>query len=540
MLFGPSVSITVPPPATVTLDAGVVPPNGATANDVFKDYAGTGLTPNFDVQWSGTFTPPSSVPSFTSRPLTRPGATDGVAYSATLAGSATGGVASLTYARTAFGPAWLQVASGGALSGTPGFLDAGSNVFHVHVTDGTSYDTNVLTIVVQTNSVPGAITVTGVEFWDGVANPHAAQGVVLTGTGTTNDPAVYSIPTGLHLTGTAEIQLDPPLAVTAGHSNSIVFKFTGGDLTMDAGSRINSAYHNRNAPIGFFTITGYATNNIVGAGSIIGLLASTDTPRFFTISNMNNVAFSNIDLHTENVNNGGRTVNIRALGAVNLVNLDASDRDTGGGSTATVNIFGNSVTVSNVLNEPYRATGGSGGPINLRALSPKGPYLFTDAADNKYPANKLTVNGLISNWRPGTVKDGGAMTFRGVVVELGPNFVNQQPPTNSTGGVSGVLTIDAGQIAGGLIADNLFINHSAVTASSRNLFLFDTLWSNADLKAVSAGPGGVTISWSNVGATLQQNTSLSNSNGWENVPGGTVSPITIPATNPPRYFRLKL
>ncbi len=446
----------------------------------------------------------------------------------------------MTYGRTVFGPAWLQVATGGALSGTPGTSDIGTNVFYVHVTDNSSYDTNVLTIVVQSNSVPGAVTVIGVEFWDGVANPHAAQGVVLTGAGTATNPAVYTIPTGLHLTGTGEIQLDPPLAVTAGHSNSIVFNFTGGDLTMDAGSRINTAYHNRNAPIGFFTITGNGTNNIVGAGSIIGLLTSTDSPRFFTISNMNNVAFSNIDLHTENVNNGGRNVNIRALGAANLVNVDASDRDTGGGSTATVNIFGNSVTVSNVLNEAYRATGGSGGPINLRALSPQGPYLFTDAANNKYPTNKLTVNGLISNWRPGTVKDGGAMTFRGVVVELGPNFVNQQPPTNSTGGVSGILTIDAGMIGGGLTATNMLINNSTVTSSSRNIFLFDTLWSNSDLKVVTGGSGSVTISWSNVGATLQRNSNLSNPNGWVAVPGGTVSPITLPATNPPTFFRLKL
>jgi len=539
VLIGPNTTITVPTAATITLDAGVVPQNGANTNDVFKDYADTGLLPVFDVQWSGPFTP-SSLPAFTTRPMTRPDATEAVSYSGTLAGSATGGVALLTYGRTAFGPAWLQVASSGVLSGTPGFLDIGSNVFRIYVTDGNAYDTNVLTIVVKSNTVPGAITVTGVEVWDGVANPHGDQGVILTGTGTTNDPAVYTIPTGLHLTDTGEIQLDPPLAVSGAHSNSIVFNFTGGHLTMDAGSRINTAYHSRNAPIGTFTVRGAGTNNIEGAGSIIGLLTSTDTPRIFTISNMNNVAFSNIDLHVENVNNGGRTINIRANGAVNILNVDGSDRDTGGGSTAAINIFGNSVTVSNIVNESYRTSGGSGGTVTLRALSPKGPYLISDGADNNYPTNKLTVNGLISTWRMNTVKGGGALVFQGVIVELGPNFVNQQPPTNSTGVVQGTLTVDAGRPGGGLTETNFLINNSTVTSSARNFFLFDTLWSNSDIKIVLTGDTSVTISWSNVGATLQQNTDLGNTNGWINVPGGTSSPVTIPKNNATAFFRLKL
>jgi hypothetical protein len=77
-------------------------------------------------------------PEFTADPIVRANATEDSAYSATIAGSATDANPgdTLTYSKVS-GPAWLSVAAGGALSGTPGNDDVGFNSWTVEVTDGT-------------------------------------------------------------------------------------------------------------------------------------------------------------------------------------------------------------------------------------------------------------------------------------------------------------------------------------------------------------------------------------------------------------------
>jgi hypothetical protein len=77
----------------------------------------------------------NGAPSFTSNPLSAPAATPSQAYSATIAANATdpnGG--SLAFAK-AGGPAWLNVAANGMLSGMPSSRDTGLNTFTVRVSD---------------------------------------------------------------------------------------------------------------------------------------------------------------------------------------------------------------------------------------------------------------------------------------------------------------------------------------------------------------------------------------------------------------------
>ncbi|MBN1515658.1 hypothetical protein JXA32_03710 [Candidatus Sumerlaeota bacterium] len=75
-------------------------------------------------------------PRFVESEMTRSNATAGVEYTGqTLAGTATDdGAEQFTFSKVD-GPAWLQVAEDGALSGTPGADDAGPAVFTVRVTD---------------------------------------------------------------------------------------------------------------------------------------------------------------------------------------------------------------------------------------------------------------------------------------------------------------------------------------------------------------------------------------------------------------------
>ena len=75
-------------------------------------------------------------PAFTSDPITKPNATQGQSYSGSLASNAGDPNSDpLTFAK-ASGPTWLSVASNGALIGTPGASNVGTNTFAVSVSDG--------------------------------------------------------------------------------------------------------------------------------------------------------------------------------------------------------------------------------------------------------------------------------------------------------------------------------------------------------------------------------------------------------------------
>jgi len=78
---------------------------------------------------------PNWPPTFGVNPLTLPGATQGQAYSASIATNATDiNGDSLTFAKVG-GPSWLSVASNGALFGTPPGTNGNLNTFLVSVTD---------------------------------------------------------------------------------------------------------------------------------------------------------------------------------------------------------------------------------------------------------------------------------------------------------------------------------------------------------------------------------------------------------------------
>ena len=117
--------------------------------DVLYNGVPTGIVDQRDNAWTGDLTAPivaafrsgggsgtNSPPAFTSDPFSKPNATQGLAYSSSIASNASDADNdSLTYSKSA-GPAWLIVAADGSLIGTPGASDLGINSFTVTVADG--------------------------------------------------------------------------------------------------------------------------------------------------------------------------------------------------------------------------------------------------------------------------------------------------------------------------------------------------------------------------------------------------------------------
>jgi len=111
----------------------------------------------------------NDAPAWNSDPVAGADATDGTAYIATLAGSATDVDAGsiLTFAKVS-GPAWLSVAVNGTLSGIPTNNDVGANVFTVSVSDGIAppvSTTLTITVTIQANTYTWTGTTAATYTW---------------------------------------------------------------------------------------------------------------------------------------------------------------------------------------------------------------------------------------------------------------------------------------------------------------------------------------------------------------------------------------
>ncbi|MBC8206050.1 MAG: tandem-95 repeat protein [Kiritimatiellales bacterium] len=124
----------------------------------------------------------NDAPVFTDDPITKTSATEDAAYTGqSVAGSATDADSdSLSYSLIPGGPAWLNVATNGALSGTPGNADVGVNIWTLQVSDGNGgTDTTALMIIVNNvNDVPvfTADPITMVDTFEGVAYSNSIAG----------------------------------------------------------------------------------------------------------------------------------------------------------------------------------------------------------------------------------------------------------------------------------------------------------------------------------------------------------------------------
>lgn len=466
-------------------------------------------------------------PHFLSDVITKAGASAGLDFvlaSASLAKDAVDPEGQVIQFAKVSGPAWLVISPDGALAGTPGVADAGDNSWTVSASDGTFSSQATLRIKV---GLSAPVIVTTLEDWDGVQNPHAGEGVLLTGEGTPADPAVYWIPYGMVIEATGVVRLTSAV----GTDRSIVFEFASGDLHIAEGGVINIGRLNRNGFQLFRMDLG--AGSITGNGSVIGLQNRDDSPRQLSIVNAADVNLASIDLHVVNANNGGRNLEITATGSVIIPTIDISDQDPGGNRVGSVIVKAGSIEVDSIDARSMRTQDYSGtGSIRLSALGAPG-YDPADAAANHFD-NRLVVTGNLrtrSAIPPPDPTSQGLITLEAVALQLGAGFAVEVAEGTA-------VALLAGVVQGETTAGELFVDESAAGLGAE----FTVQWSGEGrpptVRIARVG-GEVELTWDGSGFRLQENAEISNAGGWVDVTDGSINTARRPIGAGRKFYRLR-
>ena len=120
-------------------------------------------------------------PVFASNPFSEPGVTAGQAYSANISTNASDPNGDTISFSKISGPAWLNVAANGALSGTPLSPDVGTNSFTVNAKDPSNASANALMNIIV-SSAPSILAAAALQnatnlnlTWSGGISPYQVQ-----------------------------------------------------------------------------------------------------------------------------------------------------------------------------------------------------------------------------------------------------------------------------------------------------------------------------------------------------------------------------
>ncbi len=179
----------------------------------------------------------NTAPAFSAATLPDGTATQGVAYTGSLAGSATDPDAgdTLSYGKVA-GPAWLQVAPGGALSGTPTFDEEGTQEFVLTVTDAAgATDSIVLKLTLPLVMGSGVWNTDASGSWGTTTNWTAA--FPANGRGRNADFSTVNLSTDRTVTLDAARTLGGLVfGDTTGSENQTIATTAGAALTLNTGT----------------------------------------------------------------------------------------------------------------------------------------------------------------------------------------------------------------------------------------------------------------------------------------------------------------
>ena len=381
----------------------------------------------------------NSPPQFTTNFMTRGFATEALAYSNNITGTATDPDPgdTLIYSK-AGGPAWLSVSASGILTGTPTSADGGTNYLTVRVTDAAGASAfAMVTISVTVISANGVWSADASGNWSDLTK--WSGGLVASAAGYTADFST------LNITADRTVTLDSSRSLgtlkfgdTAGAQNWNVNASGGSVLTLDTGSAtVPSVIVTNTATISAPLAggNGFAKN---GSGTLVLSNANTITGNARVLSGALKVAHSNaLQAVTVNLDDGDgaltfgpiTSANLAGLlGARNLVLTNSSNL----GVALNVGASGNTNAFSGILS-------GSG------SLVKNGSGTFTLTSSNTYTG--------------GTIVNGGT-------VKLSRDPVLQFAFNNAAGSANGATITNFGA-AGALLNGTIVGNGASVVSGGR-------------------------------------------------------------------------
>lgn len=280
-----------------------------------------------------------AVPKFIADPVVKANVTWGSDYAAlsqTLAGSATNSVGSPIVYEKAGGPAWLNVASNGTLSGIADVV--GTNEFPIRAIIGENFDTATLQIVVAPLGNPPVFATNVVVKADGVFNEdYALQSQTLAGSATDidGDALIYSRAGGGP--GWLNIASNGALSGVCNvlGTNTIPIKVTDGNDNFDYADLVIFVPSIGNPPV-------FTTNVIVKATTAFG-----DDYALYTQTLAGSATDPDGDPLTYSKASGPSWLNVASNGALSGVSSVAGtnsftvsvDDGTGNSDTATLLIY---------------------------------------------------------------------------------------------------------------------------------------------------------------------------------------------------------
>lgn len=371
-----------------------------------------------------------------------------------------------------------------------------------------------LTSVLLATPALAVINITSDEVWDGIQNPHAADGVMLTTTGsiaTNNLVSTYTIPTGVTIAEGVNVFLHD--ISNPNFSSAINWNFTpnAGPLTFEGpNSTFDTTKGGRNNPGKAFTLN-MDNNSIVqstpGAGRFINgvfvLGGMTGDTLSVTINAVGtaSVAVGTIDTAINDAFGG--PINITTRGNVDVDNLRTSDVSAGGGSSGSVNVTSTSMTIGNVDTRTFRTSGASAGNVNLRALG-QPANSPGDFNANTLAQNTIVLDGTINTNGPqgaGGTAGGGNITTNAVKTTLEPSFM-----VDLNEGAT--FTVNTGALTSGTTQAQVFVNNSSVTPNTVNFNVFHDGAGPAAVQwaANASGNWNTAANWSPTANPMSTNT----------------------------------
>jgi autotransporter-associated beta strand protein len=487
-------------------------------------------------------------PQFTTNLIYGGSVTQAMAYAGSLAGLVTDANPgdTLTYSKIG-GPAWLNVAANGTLSGTPTLSNTGTNYFTVGVQDAAgprAFAEVVINTVISTAN--GVWDVDASGNWSNTNN--WSGGEVANGSGFTADFSTVSITANRTVTLDASPSIGTVKFGSPSGSQSWTLAASGGNvLTLNTGTggspsvAVNQNTATISAPLagtagftksgaGILTLAGtntYSGTTVISAGTL-NFSSATQTMAGI-ISGGGALAQSSgaLTLSAYSTYTGGTTVNggtmnlavgsstgtirsnltINAGATVNLTAADALGYPPGAIVTG-INIVGGTLTNGSGGNEAFTTTfnltGGTissgGGYYNLDGANAAINSLATNVVSTINAPLGLRASGLVISTAAGTVPGGVDLNLSGAMADLqgsGYGWIKSGAGTLLLSGVNtntGPVTISAGTL---LIGGAGELDNGSYAANIINNGLFNYNSSAAQaLSGVISGTGALTQSGS--------------------------------------------